>query len=227
MTQKDAPIHVLYEDNHLLVVEKPFGIPVQEDESQDMDLLNMLKVWLKKRDQKQGNVYLGLVHRLDRVTGGVMVFAKTSKAAARLSDQIRNRTVKKVYFALLQGDDLLLDGTLKDFLKKDASKNRVRVVSTQEEGKQAQLRYEVIQKIKSLTLVRVSLLTGRSHQIRVQFSSRGYPIFGDVKYGGDENPYYNGIALWASAIEFSHPTKKQALNITLEKPKEKPWTYFF
>ena len=171
-------INIIYEDNHLLVVEKPINIPVQEDDSKDLDFLNMLKNYIKKRDNKPGNVYLGLVHRLDRPVGGIMVFAKTSKAASRLSEQVRTRQLKKVYYAVVMGK-INEKGTLKDYLLKDTKKN---IVKVDKKGKEAILNYELIDYKDNLSLVKINLETGRSHQIRVQFSSRNNPLYGDNKY---------------------------------------------
>lgn len=168
-------IHVLYEDNHVLVVEKPVNIPVQEDSSHDLDLLTMCKQYIKETYNKPGNVYLGLVHRLDRPVGGVMIFAKTSKAASRLSDQVRTHTFKKEYLALLDGTPKKKQGTLVDYLKKDTKNNRV-TVTNEKEGKKSILHYDVLETKQNRTLVHITLETGRSHQIRVQFSSRNLPL---------------------------------------------------
>ena len=170
-----AMINVIYEDNHLLVVEKPINVPCQADSSGDEDLLTMLKKYLKKKYNKPGDVYLGLVHRLDRPVGGVMVFAKTSKAAKRLSKQIQNHELKKIYYAVIEGR-VPDGGVLKDKLLKD-EKTNMTIVSPL--GKDAELSYNLISFINNLSLVRINLKTGRSHQIRVQFSSRKLPLYGD------------------------------------------------
>ena len=161
-------INIIYEDNHLLVVEKPINVPVQKDSSNDLDLLTMLKDYIKKKYNKPGNVYLGLVHRLDRPVGGIMVFAKTSKAASRLSEQIRNGTFKKEYLAIVCGK-VKENGTLEDYLLKDSKTNMVKVNS---KGKKSILEYIRLDYREGLSLVKINLKTGRSHQIRVQFSSR-------------------------------------------------------
>ena len=176
-------IKVLYEDNHIIVVEKPFNIPVQEDESGDADLLNMVKEYVRVKYNKPGEAYIGLVHRLDRVAGGVMVFARTSKAASRLSEQVRNRTFEKEYLTIVEGDIRSDSSELVDFLRKDGNTNTVYVVQSAAQGaKEARLRYDLLESKNGLNLLRVDLLTGRPHQVRVQFSSRGNPILGDGKY---------------------------------------------
>ena len=214
-------INIIYEDNHLLVVEKPINIPVQEDESKDMDFLNMLKNYIKKRDNKPGNVYLGLVHRLDRPVGGIMVFAKTSKCASRLSEQVRNRTFKKSYLAVVEGK-IDNKGTFIDKLLKD---NKTNIVKVNELGKEAILDYELVEYKYNLSLVRINLKTGRSHQIRVQFSSHGYPLYGDQKYNKNSNTGEQ-IALFSNSITFYHPITKELLMFDLETPNRKPWNLF-
>ena len=214
-------INIIYEDNHLLVVEKPINIPVQEDESKDMDFLNMLKNYIKKRDNKPGNVYLGLVHRLDRPVGGIMVFAKTSKCASRLSEQVRNRTFKKSYLAVVEGK-IDNKGTFIDKLLKD---NKTNIVKVNELGKEAILDYELVEYKYNLSLVRINLKTGRSHQIRVQFSSHGYPLYGDQKYNKNSNTGEQ-IALFSNSITFYHPITNELLTFDLETPNRKPWNLF-
>lgn len=214
-------INILYEDNHLLVVEKPVNIPVQEDDSQDKDFLNMLKEYIKVKYNKPGDVYLGLVHRLDRPVGGVMVFAKTSKAASRLSEQIRTHKMEKIYYAVVKGYIDISKGQLVDFLLKDTSLNKV---SVDERGKEAILDYEVVDYQKDLSLVKVNLITGRSHQIRVQFSSRNHPLYGDQKYGDDS--IKDNIALFAYSLTFYHPITNEKMVFTLGLPKRYPFNLF-
>lgn len=214
-------INILYEDNHLLVVEKPINVPVQEDRSGDMDFLSILKEDLKKRYQKPGNVYLGLVHRLDRPVGGIMVFAKTSKAASRLSEQVRTHQLKKVYHAVITGN-LMSSGHFEDYLIKDSKKNLVRVDKS---GKLSILDYEVIAHQKNMTLVKIYLKTGRSHQIRVQFSSRNYPLYGDQRYNKNAIPKEQ-IALFASSLSFLHPITKESLTFSLNLPDRYPFKAF-
>lgn len=217
-------IPVLYEDNHLLLVTKPPNIPVQQDASKDIDMVTYLKQDIKERYQKPGNVYLGLVHRLDRPVGGVMVFAKTSKAASRLSNTIRKNEMEKSYLAVVRGVPEK-SGTLKDFLWKDRDKNKTEVVSANKKGaKEAILTYEVIGTVDDLSLVKINLITGRSHQIRVQFASRGYPLYGDQKYGSDVNKPGQQIALWAYKLTFPHPVRDEMVKTYSSPPKEHPWS---
>ena len=181
-------INVLYEDNHLLIVEKPVNIAVQEDASKDMDLLNMLKSYIKEKYNKPGDVYLGLVHRLDRPVGGVMVFARTSKAASRLSNELRKQQIYRKYKAIIRGTLPNKQGELVDYLYKDRKKNLVSVVSSKNKGgKKAILEYKVLSKKDNLSMLEVELKTGRSHQIRVQLANQGTPLYGDQKYGEHVN----------------------------------------
>ena len=214
-------INIIYEDNHLLVVEKPINIPVQLDDSNDLDFLTMLKEFIKKRDDKPGNVYLGLVHRLDRPVGGIMVFAKTSKCASRLSDQIRERILKKTYYAVVEGK-LEKRGTFKDYLLKDAKTNIVKIDNS---GKEAVLDYELIKYKNNLSLVKITLKTGRSHQIRVQFSSRNHALYGDQKYNKSAK-VGEQIALFSKQLEFYHPTTKEILRFSLDLKNTYPWNLF-
>lgn len=218
---------IIFEDNHLLVVEKPVNIPVQGDNTNDLDMLNLLKQDLKVRYNKPGEVYLGLVHRLDRPVGGIMVFAKTSKAAARLSDQIRTRIFKKTYLAIVRGIPQKQNCTLRDYLLKDSSNNMVSVVRKGiKDAKEAILDYEVIESKGELSLLKVQLHTGRPHQIRVQLSNAGLPLYGDQRYGADVNKPGQQIALWAHCVTFTHPTKKEEMTFTCETPETKPWIEF-
>ena len=177
-------LKVIYEDNHIIVVEKTPNIPSQADKTGDMDMLTLVKNYIKEKYNKPGNVYLGLVHRLDRPVGGVMVFAKTSKAASRLSEQVRTKSLKKIYLAVVDGKVEKVKGTLEDYLYKDERNNISKVVkATKKNAKLAKLDYEVLKynEVKDLSLIKVNLHTGRHHQIRVQLSNFGHSIFGDQK----------------------------------------------
>jgi len=213
-------INIIYEDNHLLVVEKPVNIPVQADSSKDKDLLTLLKGYIKEKYNKPGNVYLGLVHRLDRPVGGIMVFAKTSKAASRLSKQVKDKTMVKTYMAVVEGKPEK-KGTLKDKLEKDPKTN---ITKVSKNGKEAILNYELIDTKEKLSLVEINLITGRSHQIRVQFSSRNYPLYADQKY--NKNAEKGQIALFAKKLEFIHPTTKEKLTFELPLPTRYPFNIF-
>ena len=216
----NAP-NILYEDNHLLVVEKPANLPVQADASGDEDLLTALKAYIKEKYRKPGDVYLGLVHRLDRPVGGVMVFARTSKAAARLTAQFKDRRAKKRYVAIADGDPAPY-GECVDWLYKDESTNTTRVVSEDTPGaKRAVLRYTVLAKERGTALLDVELLTGRPHQIRVQLSSRKLPIVGDMRYHPNAKPGTQ-IRLWSYMLTVQHPT----LNEPMTFYSIPPWTEY-
>lgn len=220
-------IKILYEDNHILVVVKPPNILSQGDSTGDEDLLTLLKNDMKIRYDKPGNVYLGLVHRLDRPVGGVMVFAKTSKAASRLSESIRNKEFKKSYLAVIHGTPTNLSGTLVDYLLKDEASNTVSIVSEASgKGKRAVLDYKVKAASGRLCLVEIDLHTGRSHQIRVQLSAAGHPLYGDQKYGAALNKSGQQLALWSARLGFEHPTLKQYLDFESNPPGEYPWNLF-
>lgn len=221
--EKLPKINIIYEDNHLLVVEKPINIPVCEDESKDLDLLNIMKLYIKEKYNKPGNVYLGLVHRLDRPVGGIMVFAKTSKAASRLSNQVREKKLNKTYYAVVE-NNLKEKDTLKDYLIKDGKTN-ITTVTTKDKGKESILNYEIIKRKDNLNLVKINLITGRPHQIRVQFSSRNNPLYGDQKYNKNAIPNTN-IALFAKILSFEHPTTKEQLTFEIELPKRYPFNIF-
>ena len=214
---------ILFEDNHLLVVLKEPNIPVCEDDSHDLDLLTMLKKYLKEKYHKPGNVYLGLVHRLDRPVGGVMVFAKTSKSASRLSEQVRNNELQKEYYAIVMGK-VEEKGIYEDKLLKN---NKTNMTLVDEKGKLSVLNYQLIEynKENNLSLVKINLKTGRSHQIRVQFASRKHYLYGDQRY----NPYAKPkeqIALWATKLSFNHPITKEKLTFQIHSPNTYPWNIF-
>ncbi len=218
---------IIYEDNHLLVVEKPVNIPVQADSTKDIDMLTLLKQYLKEKYNKPGEVYLGLVHRLDRPVGGVMVFAKTSKSASRLSEQVRTRTFRKVYLAVVRGVPKEQKAKLRNFLLKDSSENMVHVVKEgTRDAKEAVLEYEVLKSNGELSIIKVKLHTGRPHQIRVQLSHSGYPLYGDQRYGVSVNKPGQQIALWASSLTLEHPTKKEEMTFSCETPDAEPWIRF-
>lgn len=217
---------ILYEDNHLLGIEKPVNVPTQEDASGDPDLLSLLKEDIKERYDKPGNVYLGLVHRLDRPVGGAMIFAKTSKAASRLSEAVRSRKFDKSYMAVVRGIPGKQSGRLTDFLLKDERTNTVRVVPKgTPDSKEAILDYRVLGSSPqdNLSLVQVTLHTGRSHQIRVQFSHIGCPLYGDQKYGSAVNKPGEQIALWSLYVGVPHPITKEPVDLISMPPRQYPW----
>lgn len=214
-------IKILYEDNHLLVVVKPVNMPVCEDSSGDLDLLTYLKNYIKEKYNKPGNVYLGLIHRLDRPVGGIMVFAKTSKCASRLNEQVRLKRINKRYYAVICGN-LTGSGIFNDKLLKDS---RTNIVCVDSRGKDSSLEYNVISHKNDYSLVDINLITGRSHQIRVQFSSRGYPLYGDQRYNrgalvGEQ------IALFSYYLSFYHPISGELMEFEESIPNRKPFNLF-
>ena len=222
--ENEINLKVIYEDNHIIVVEKPANSPSQGDKTGDLDMLTIIKAYLKEKYNKPGNVYLGLVHRLDRPVGGVMVFAKTSKAAARLSEQVREKVFKKKYLVIVNGKFEEKKGTLKDYLLKNERLNKSRVV---EEGtknsKYAELDYEVLKydKEQNLSLLKINLHTGRHHQIRVQLSSRDHSIYGDAKYNGRGSA--RQLYLWAYELTIQNVVSKEEMTFTSIPEKEKAW----
>ena len=213
--------NILYEDNHIIVVEKKINVPVQEDDSQDTDLLSIIKEYIKNKYNKPGNVFLGLVHRLDRPVGGIMVFAKTSKAASRLSEQIRTHQMNKKYYAVIEGI-VEKTGTLTDKLLKDPKTNMVKVDNN---GKEAILEYKLKDTYLNYSLVDINLITGRSHQIRVQFSSRNNPLYGDQRYNKNSK-VGEQIALFAYQLSFYHPITRELLKFELPIPNRAPFNKF-
>lgn len=210
-------LNILYEDNHIIVCVKPVGVLSQEDHTKDPDMLSILKEYIKAKYKKEGNVFLGLVMRLDRMTSGVMVFARTSKAASRISEQIRNGEVLKKYVAVVQGK-VNEHGTLKDYLIKD-EKLIKSFVTTKELGKLAVLDYKLVGYKDNLSVVDVLLHTGRHHQIRVQFSNMGNPLYGDKLYGGIGD---NHMHLHAYYLSFIHPVTKEPMKFKC-LPKGNLW----
>lgn len=222
-------LNVLYEDNHCIVVVKPQNVPSQEDVSGDKDMLTMVKEYIKEKYNKEGDAFVGLVHRLDRPTGGIMVFAKTSKGAGRLSEQIQNGQMNKTYYAVTTKTPQAKSDTLSHFLKKDEKNNIVKIAPRSEKGvKEAKLSYKVLQTKDDMALVEVKLITGRSHQIRVQFAGINCPLVGDNKYGKDKLSSSKNLGLWAGRLEFLHPVTKQKMTFVCPPDTEKsPWNNFF
>lgn len=198
-------LEILYEDNHIIVVVKPYNILSQSDSTKDIDMQTIIKNYIKEKYNKKGNVYLALLHRLDRPTGGIMIFAKTSKAAKRLSEDFKNNKIKKTYLAVIE-DFPLEKGTFTDYIEKQKEKS---VIS--KKGKFASLTFEKIKQIKNYSLVKINLQTGRHHQIRVQFSERGFPLYGDQKYGKQDKKQ---LLLYAYKLEFTHPVTKEKMTFT-------------
>ena len=217
-------LKVIYEDNHIIVVEKKPNIPSQGDKTNDVDMLTIVKQYIKEKYNKPGEVYLGLVHRLDRPVGGVMVFAKTSKAAARLSEEVRNKVFKKQYLAIVDGKLEEKLGTFEDYLLKNEKNNMSKVVKEgTKNAKYAKLDYEVLTYNEeiNLSVLKINLHTGRHHQIRVQLSSRNHSIYGDQKYGTRGRG--KQIALWAYSLTIVHPTTKEELTFRSIPDKIGSW----
>jgi len=218
-------MEILYEDNHIIVAVKPAGVLSQSDGSGKPDMLNELKKYIKEEHNKPGNVFLGLVHRLDLPVEGVMVFAKTSKAASRLSEQIRNRTFDKRYRAVVAGTPNPKEGEIVSYIAKDKANNKALVSNEPKEGyKLCRLEYKVAETIQDKSLVDIKLDTGRTHQIRAQFAQTGHPLLGDVKYGSKDGLDFP--ALQSCSISFGHPTTKEQMTFELPMPDRKPWSDF-
>ena len=212
------PLNILYEDNHVIAIDKPARMLVQGDSTGDPDLLGVVREFIKKRDHKPGNVFLGLVHRLDRPVSGAIIIAKTSKGASRLSETIRSRQMTKIYHAIIEGIADHEHGELVNNLKKDRAKRITSVVATG--GKEAKLTYRVLRRERDRTFVEINLITGAPHQIRAQFSHIGHPIVGDVKYGAEESDEIEvgTIALHSHIIRCKHPTRDEEIEILSNPP---------
>lgn len=214
-------LNILYEDNHIIVVVKPYNMLSQADNTKDIDLVSLVKKYLKDKYQKPGNVYLGLVHRLDRPVGGIMVLAKTSKAALRLSDSFKKHDIEKKYLAICQGKFSEEKGVFKDKIERLDNGNSI----ISNKGKEAVLEYQVLEynKKEDCSLVEITLKTGRHHQIRVQFASRGHALLGDQRYGRQDKKQ---ISLFAYKLEFVHPITKEWLKFKVLPEKKDYWTKF-
>ena len=225
VTTLPSGVEVLYEDNHIIVAIKPAGVLSQGDGSNAPDMLTILKAYIKEKYQKPGEVYLGLVHRLDRPVLGVMVFARTSKAASRLSEQIRTRKVEKLYRCVVSGI-LEGEGRLENYISKDDDRNIVTVSDTEKPGfKASYLDYKALASKDGMTLVEVKLGTGRSHQIRAQMAHSGFPLIGDQKYG-KKDERTKDIALEAYKLSFEHPVKREFITFEAPVPASFPWSLF-
>lgn len=222
------PNDILYEDNHLIVVNKRCGDLVQPDRETDDALETEIKAMIKVRDHKPGDVFLGVVHRIDRPVSGVVLFAKTSKALVRLNEMIRSGEIHKTYWALVENRPEPLEGTLTHYIVRDGRTNRSRAYDKPKaDGKKAMLNYQVLGCSNRYTLVEVELLTGRHHQIRAQLSKIGCPIKGDLKYGAKRSNPDGGISLHSRRVELLHPVRKELLQIEAPTPaKDNLWAFF-
>ncbi len=225
-TSTNPNIPVIYEDNHLLVIDKPAGVLSQEDHTGDPDVLNLCKAYIKKKYNKPGNVWMGLVHRLDRPVSGVMVLARTSKAASRLSEQIRKNRMDKTYWAMVEGMTPKSQ-TLVHYLEKDKRSNNVSAYKTKRgRAKESRLSFKTLKQSANYSLVEIDLFTGRPHQIRVQFAKEGHSLWGDYRYGEQGNPDGKSLGLRAVRLAVDHPTLNKKMVFEAPVPDEQPWNFF-
>ncbi len=214
-------MEVIYEDNHIIVVNKKPGEIVQGDKTGDTPLSEIIKLYLKEKYNKPGNVFCGVVHRIDRPVGGLVVFAKTSKALSRLNDMLRKGEIHKTYWALVEGHPEKSEGTLRNFLVSDGRINKTFIAREGErDAKESLLKYSTISNGDRYSLLEINLLTGRKHQIRAQLSGIGHPIKGDLKYGAKRSNHDGGISLLARHIEFVHPVSKEHIALDAPLPDE-------
>lgn len=220
-------MQVLYEDNHIIIVYKQSGEIVQGDKTGDKPLSETIKEWIKGKYAKPGNVFLGVVHRLDRPVSGIVVFAKTSKALSRLNNMFRNGEVRKTYWAMVQTAPNMPEATLTNWLVRNEKQNKSYVYNNEmPNAKQAILKYKTIGQTEHYTLLEVNLLTGRHHQIRCQLAAMGCPIKGDLKYGARRSNPDGSISLLSHKVEFIHPVSKQKIVVVSPLPTEKVWDNF-
>ena len=226
------PLQVIYEDNHLIAVNKPAGVLVQADQTGDPCLADYVRQYIKERYEKPGNVFLGTIHRLDRPVSGAILFARTSKGLARMNELFRKREIEKEYLALTRQRPAPLQGTLEHFISKDRAHNVARAYDKKSKkaqaagAKPARLHYRMIGQLEGLVLLRIQLETGRPHQIRVQLASSGMPIYGDVKYGSEEALDDGSIGLHSYCLRFLHPVKNKPVRITAGLPRTPHWSLF-
>ena len=217
-------LQVLYEDNHIIIINKRSGDIVQGDKTGDKPLSDVVKEYIKDKYNKSGNVFLGIVHRIDRPTSGIIIFARTSKSLERLNKMLRDKTIQKTYWTVVKNQPKKESDTLISFLKKNPKNNKSTVFSREtERSKKAILHYKMIKKLDHYSLLEIDLETGRHHQIRAQLSSIGSPIKGDLKYGFDRSNKDGSIHLHARNIKFIHPVSKEVINITAPTPNEVIW----
>ena len=220
-------IDVLFEDNHIIIINKEAGELVQGDSTGDKTLVDSVKLYLKKKYKKPGEVFLGLVHRIDRPTSGIVICAKTSKALTRLNEQFKKRNVEKKYFAIVKNPFTIKSGTLTNWIAKNRRINKSFVLKKQtSKTKKAILSFRIQKKIQNYTLLEIHLKTGRHHQIRVQLSNMGYPIVGDLKYGAKRSNPDASICLHSTELSFEHPVRKKLIQIKANPPRKHLWNAF-
>lgn len=217
---------VIYEDNHIIAINKPVGILVQGDKTGDMSLIDLTKLFLKKKYNKVGNVFVGLPHRIDRPVSGVVILSKTSKSLSRLTQLFREKNITKKYWVIVKNKLQKKSGNLTHYLKKNRKINKSFASNKKKEGfLKSELEYYFLKKLENYFLYEIKLITGRHHQIRVQLSCAGSPIKGDIKYGSKRSNKDGGISLHARKIEFKHPVKQENISITAPIPKNKIWEH--
>ena len=220
-------ITVLYEDNHLIAVKKQSGDIIQSDQSGDITLADKVKEYIKRKYNKPGDVFLGIIHRIDRPVSGVVVFARTSKALTRMNELFREKKIQKVYWAVVEEKPPLENGEIVNWLKKNQEKNRSRAYDSEvKESKKAELKYQLIGRSRNYYYLKINPLTGRHHQIRVQLSNIDCRIKGDIKYGAKRTNKDGSIHLLARSISFVHPVKKQEIEIVCNPPIDPLWNEF-
>ncbi|MBU8883375.1 RNA pseudouridine synthase [Kaistella sp. DKR-2] len=222
-SQNNLGQQIVFEDNHLLIINKKAGQLVQGDKTGDASLLDLIKDFIKKRDNKPGNVFLGLVHRIDRPTSGLVIYAKTSKALSRLTQMVKNREIKKTYWAVVAKEMIPQSQRLVHYLQKNEKTNKATVfIKPTENAKESILNYQIIKTLDNFQLLEIDLETGRHHQIRAQLSKIGVPIKGDLKYGAARSNPDGGIHLHARKLAFIHPVTKENLEVVAPVPQNDP-----
>ena len=217
-------MNVIYEDNHIIIVNKSSGEIVQGDKTGDTPLVETVRAYIKEKYNKPGNVFCGLTHRLDRPVSGVVIFAKTSKALERINNMLKNHEIKKTYWAIVKNSPQQSEGTLVNYLVRNEKQNKSFAYSTEKpNSKRAELNYKVMGKSDNYTLLEVNLITGRHHQIRCQLAAMGCPIKGDLKYGFDRSNRDGSISLHARSVEFTHPVSKELIHVEAPTPEDTLW----
>ncbi|MFX3625948.1 MAG: RluA family pseudouridine synthase [bacterium] len=224
---KTTKLKILYEDNHLIAIDKPSGLLVQGDKTGDITLADLVKDYIKVEYNKPGDVFLGVIHRLDRPVSGVCLFARTSKALERMNEKFRNRELKKTYWALVSKRPEDYEGKLIHYLVKDHEKNKSKAFTKEKKNsKKAELSYKLIGELSGYSMLEINPITGRPHQIRVQLATALSPILGDTKYGYKDAFRDGSICLHAKQLEFEHPVKKEPVKISAPTPKHQMWNLF-